>query len=45
MLLAFNLYFQVPIIKVTDTKTQVKIDISFNMSNGVQSADMIKVLI
>ncbi|CAB3988237.1 non-canonical poly(A) RNA polymerase PAPD5-like [Paramuricea clavata] len=32
----------VPIIKVTDTKTQVKIDISFNMNNGVQSADMIK---
>ena len=34
----------VPIIKVTDKKTQVKIDISFNMNNGVQSADMIKVI-
>ena len=32
----------VPIIKVTDKITQVKIDISFNMNNGVQSADMIK---
>ncbi|XP_028392736.1 terminal nucleotidyltransferase 4A-like [Dendronephthya gigantea] len=32
----------VPIIKVTDKKTQVKIDISFNMDTGVQSAEMIK---
>ncbi|XP_046842483.1 terminal nucleotidyltransferase 4B-like isoform X3 [Xenia sp. Carnegie-2017] len=32
----------VPIIKVTDTKTMVKIDISFNMNNGVQSAELIK---
>lgn len=32
----------VPIIKLTDRKTQVKVDISFNMQSGVQSAELIK---
>ncbi|XP_025835721.1 non-canonical poly(A) RNA polymerase protein Trf4-1-like [Agrilus planipennis] len=32
----------VPIIKLTDKKTEVKVDISFNMSNGVKSAELIK---
>jgi non-canonical poly(A) RNA polymerase PAPD5/7 len=35
-------YFKVPIIKVTETKTELRIDISFNMQNGVKSADLIK---
>lgn len=32
----------VPIVKLTDRKTQVKVDISFNMQSGVQSAELIK---
>jgi hypothetical protein len=32
----------VPIIKLTDRLTQVKVDISFNMQSGVQSAELIK---
>lgn len=33
----------VPIIKVTDRETRVRVDISFNTSNGVNSANLIKV--
>lgn len=32
----------VPIIKLTDLESQVKVDISFNMESGVQSAELIK---
>lgn len=32
----------VPIVKLTDLMTQVKVDISFNMQSGVQSAELIK---
>uniref|UniRef100_A0A182FQD4 polynucleotide adenylyltransferase n=1 Tax=Anopheles albimanus TaxID=7167 RepID=A0A182FQD4_ANOAL len=32
----------VPIVKLTDRETQVKVDISFNMESGVQSAKLIK---
>ncbi|XP_023030229.1 terminal nucleotidyltransferase 4B isoform X2 [Leptinotarsa decemlineata] len=32
----------VPIVKLTDKKTDIKVDISFNMSNGVKSAELIK---
>ncbi|XP_046386425.1 terminal nucleotidyltransferase 4A-like isoform X2 [Ischnura elegans] len=32
----------VPIVKMTDKKSDVKVDISFNMSNGVKSAELIK---
>ncbi|CAH1780091.1 unnamed protein product [Owenia fusiformis] len=32
----------VPIVKLTDLKTDVKVDISFNMVNGVRSAKLIK---
>lgn len=32
----------VPIVKLTDTTTDVKVDISFNMPNGVKSAKLIK---
>jgi non-canonical poly(A) RNA polymerase PAPD5/7 len=32
----------VPIVKLTDRQTQVKVDISFNMQSGVQSAELIK---
>lgn len=32
----------VPIVKLTDAKTDTKIDISFNMNNGVKSANLIK---
>lgn len=32
----------VPIIKLTDRESQVKVDISFNMQSGVQSAEFIK---
>lgn len=31
----------VPIVKLTDAKTSVKVDISFNMNNGVKSARLI----
>lgn len=34
--------FQVPIVKLTDRATEVKVDISFNMSNGVRSAELIR---
>ncbi|CAG7731323.1 unnamed protein product [Allacma fusca] len=33
----------VPIVKLTDKSTDVKVDISFNMSNGVKSAELIKI--
>lgn len=32
----------VPIVKLTDKYSDVKVDISFNMSNGVKSAELIK---
>lgn len=32
----------VPIVKLTDRETQVKVDISFNMQSGVQSAELIR---
>lgn len=32
----------VPIVKLTDARTTVKVDISFNMNNGVKSARLIK---
>ncbi|XP_058062325.1 non-canonical poly(A) RNA polymerase protein Trf4-1-like [Anopheles bellator] len=32
----------VPIVKLTDRESQVKVDISFNMESGVQSAKLIK---
>ena len=37
--------FQVPIVKLTDKNTEVKVDISFNMTNGVKSAKLIKVCV
>lgn len=40
-----NLLFcseQVPIIKLTDRLTDIKIDISFNMTNGLRSVELIK---
>lgn len=33
----------VPIIKLTDFQSKVRVDISFNTSNGIRSAKMIKV--
>ncbi|CAH1117234.1 unnamed protein product [Phaedon cochleariae] len=35
----------VPIVKLTDKKTDIKVDISFNMCNGVKSAELIKTYI
>lgn len=35
----------VPIIKLTDMKTKVRVDISFNTSNGIKSAKLIKVCV
>lgn len=32
----------VPIIKLTDKQSDIKVDISFNMSNGLKSAELIK---
>lgn len=32
----------VPIIKLTDKRSDIKVDISFNMSNGLKSAELIK---
>ncbi|KAL5021958.1 hypothetical protein ScPMuIL_001113 [Solemya velum] len=32
----------VPIVKLTDLLTEIKVDISFNMTNGVKSANLIK---
>lgn len=32
----------VPIIKLTDKQSEIKVDISFNMSNGLRSAELIK---
>lgn len=36
-------FIQVPIIKMTDQKTSVKVDISFNVPAGLKAADFIKV--
>ncbi|KAJ8912839.1 hypothetical protein NQ315_007970 [Exocentrus adspersus] len=35
----------VPIVKLIDKKTDIKVDISFNMCNGVKSAELIKTYI
>lgn len=35
-------FLQVPIIKLTDQETEVKVDISFNMETGVRAAEFIK---
>lgn len=35
----------VPIVKLIDKKTDIKVDISFNMCNGVKSAELIKTFI
>lgn len=32
----------VPIVKLTDKETEIKVDISFNMNSGVKSAELIK---
>uniref|UniRef100_A0A0K2UNL3 polynucleotide adenylyltransferase n=1 Tax=Lepeophtheirus salmonis TaxID=72036 RepID=A0A0K2UNL3_LEPSM len=32
----------VPIVKLTDIRSDIKVDISFNMSNGVRAAELIK---
>lgn len=37
------MFFQVPIIKLTDSQTDIKVDISFNTQNAVESAKLIKV--
>ncbi len=34
--------FQVPIVKFSDRRSDVKVDISFNMNNGVKSVELIK---
>ncbi len=33
----------VPLVKLTDKNTDIRVDISFNMRNGVKSAQLIKV--
>lgn len=33
---------QVPIIKLTDQETEVKVDISFNVETGIKAASFIK---
>lgn len=38
----FHFIFQVPIIKLTDQRTDVKVDISFNVETGVKAASFIK---
>lgn len=40
--LVIFLFFQVPIIKLTDQETEVKVDISFNVETGVKAASFIK---
>ncbi len=35
--------FQVPIVKLTDNLTNVKVDISFNMTTGTDCANLIEV--
>lgn len=38
----YHVCSQVPIIKLTDSFTEVKVDISFNMKSGVKAARLIK---
>lgn len=38
----YHVCFQVPIIKLTDSFTEVKVDISFNVKSGVKAARLIK---
>ena len=37
------IFTQVPIIKLTDQKTNVKVDISFNVPAGLKAAEFVKV--
>ena len=50
LLFSYSLFhgiFQVPIVKLTDKESEVKVDVSFNMDNnqnyGVESAQLIQV--
>lgn len=36
------LVFQVPIVKIVDKKTKIRVDISFNKSSGIRVAELIK---
>jgi len=36
------LYLKVPIVKLTDKLTNVKVDISFNMETGIRAAELVK---
>ena len=38
----FIVIFQVPIIKLTERLTDIKVDISFNTVNGIRAAELIK---
>ena len=38
-------YLQVPIVKLTDKDTEIRVDISFNVANSVKSAELIMVRI
>lgn len=42
--LSFFFFTQVPIIKLTDQKTNVKVDISFNVPAGLKAAEFVKVI-
>lgn len=42
MFLIHCVFFKVPIIKLTDQETEVKVDISFNVETGVKAANFIK---
>ena len=33
---------QVPIVKMTDRETEIRVDISFNMDNGLRAAELVK---
>lgn len=33
---------QVPIVKMTDRETNIRVDISFNMDNGLRAAELVK---
>lgn len=43
-MLSCFVFTQVPIIKLTDQKTNVKVDISFNVPAGLRAAEFVKVI-
>ena len=42
LVMTYFISSQVPIVKMTDRETEIRVDISFNMDNGLRAAELVK---